>query len=344
MMKKIITKDNGIQLLRVISCLAIFFCHFGQRIELDKISTNLYNFTQLGGYGIGLFFVISGYLVCFSLQKEKSVTKFYKKKAIRILPLYFFSILYFFITETFIFKSVPIDPLNLGWLRYIFCLNAIIPSEGYFWSNIGITWTIPVFVIFYILAPFLVKFAKTTLKSTIVLVVSIIIALIISKFGNCWFMAFKYIPCFLMGIVIYNSKIEKRLFITLLVFQLFIFIIKFGDWNYYLAKFVPLLELFVVSSIFASVLLLSHEFKVKNKKAIKLLNFLDEHSYTLYLVHGITFCGFIDKLSVDSFGNYTIFIIFKFIIAFAITGVLIILIHKYIEKPVQNMLTKKFIR
>lgn len=149
--------DRGIQLLRILACLAVFICHFGQRLHFDKWSTNLYNFTQLGRYGVELFFVISGYLVCYSLSKNSSVLQFYKKRAIRILPLYYFCILYYFITETFIFRDVPTDPSGLGWLRYLFCLNGIVPSDGYFWSNIGITWTIPVFVLFYLIAPFLIN-------------------------------------------------------------------------------------------------------------------------------------------------------------------------------------------
>ncbi|MBQ9375118.1 MAG: acyltransferase [Ruminococcus sp.] len=149
--------DRGIQILRIIACLAVFFCHFGQRLKLGRFSANLLNFSQLGRYGVELFFVVSGYLVCFSLLNGKSAIQFYKKRIIRILPLYYFSILVFFITESFVFRDVPKDDMHLGWLRYIFCLNGIVPSEGYFWSNIGITWTIPVFLMFYILAPFFIR-------------------------------------------------------------------------------------------------------------------------------------------------------------------------------------------
>ena len=90
-------------------------------MSLSRLSTDLYAFSQLGRYGVELFFVISGYLACISLSSKQSVGVFYKKRAIRILPLYYFCIGYFFLMETFLFHSIPEDPLHLGWLRYIFC-------------------------------------------------------------------------------------------------------------------------------------------------------------------------------------------------------------------------------
>ena len=335
--------DRGIQILRIISCLAVFFCHFGQRLHINSILSDLYNFSQLGRFGVELFFVISGYLACFSLSNGKSISSFYKKRAIRILPLYYFCILYYFITETLVFKNIPEDAMHLGWLRYIFCLNGIVPSEGYFWSNIGITWTIPVFVVFYLIAPLVVKIAKSTWSSALVLVISIILSILIKDKGNGWFSAFTYMPCFIMGVVVYNAKKESRKFITLLGFQLFILLTKFCEWNRYFSKAIQISELFIISSIFASIVLLSHEVNINNKKSIKVLDFLDEHSYTLYLVHGITFCGIIDKFDVSAFGNIEIDVIFRLVISIIVTCTLTIIIHRFVEKPIQKFLTHKFL-
>ena len=306
-----------------------------------KISSDLYNFSQLGRFGVELFFVISGYLACFSLSNGKPILLFYKKRAIRILPLYYFCIVYYFITETLIFKSIPEDTMHLGWLRYIFCLNGIVPSEGYFWSNIGITWTIPVFVIFYLIAPLIVKIAKSTWSSAFVLVVSIGISIIIEVKGNGWFSAFTYMPCFIMGIVVYNAKNENRRFIAFLGFQLFILLSEFCKWNQYFSKTIQLCELFVISSIFASIVFLSHEVYINNEKIIKSIDFIDQHSYTLYLVHGITFCGIIDKCDVNAFGNIASMVVFRLTIAIIVTCALTIIIHRFVEKPMQKVLNHR---
>lgn len=323
--------NRGIQFLRILACLAVFICHFGQRLHLDKWSTNLYNFTQLGRYGVELFFVISGYLVCYSLSKNSSVLQFYKKRAIRILPLYYFCILYYFITETFIFRDVPTDSNGLGWLRYIFCLNGIVPSEGYFWSNIGITWTIPVFVLFYLIAPFLVKICRNVLSSSICLLVSIGLAILIKRELSGWLSGFLYLPCFMFGIVVFHAKKANKQFWTILGFQLFVFFLKWGEWQGHLLKITRYCDLYTVSSIFAAIVLLSNQIVVNKERITKVFDVLDEHSYTLYLVHGIVFCGILDKFHFNTW--------IRLFIAIVVTSLLTIAIHKFIEKPIQNKLS-----
>lgn len=323
--------DRGIQLLRILACLAVFICHFGQRLHFDKWSTNLYNFTQLGRYGVELFFVISGYLVCYSLSKNSSVLQFYKKRAIRILPLYYFCILYYFITETFIFRDVPTDPSGLGWLRYLFCLNGIVPSDGYFWSNIGITWTIPVFVLFYLIAPFLIKICRNVLSSSILLVVSIGLAILINRKLYGWLSGFIYLPCFMFGIVVFHAKKANKQFLTILGFQLFVFFLKWGEWQGHILKIAKYCDLYLVSSIFATIIILSNQIVVNKKQITKVFDVLDEHSYTLYLVHGIVFCGILDKIHFNTW--------IRLFIAIVVTSLLTIAIHKFIEKPIQNKLS-----
>lgn len=336
--------DRCIQFLRISACLAVFICHFGQRLAIDNISNNLYSVSQLGRYGVELFFVISGYLVCFSLKNRKSVIQFYKKRIIRIMPLYYFCILYYFLTETFIFRNIPNDSFNLGWLRYIFCLNGIVPSEGYFWSNIGITWTIPVFMLFYLVAPLLVRCAKSTFLSALMLGFSFVISILVKRYCGGWFSSITYLPCFIFGIFVFNAKNDKRRLFALLLFQLFVFGIEFCDWSGYLSKIVQHLDLYVVSAIFASIILFSEELVINNRKTIIITDLLDEYSYTLYLVHGLTFCGIIDKIGMDVFNNLVGAIAFRLFIAVFITGLLTFLIHRFYEKPIQKVLSKILLR
>ena len=298
---------------------------------MDRWSTNLYNFTQLGRYGVELFFVISGYLVCFSLSKNSSVLQFYKKRAIRILPLYYFCVLYYFITETFVFRDVPIDPNGLGWLRYIFCLNGIVPSEGYFWSNIGITWTIPVFIIFYLIAPLLLKICRNILSSSIFLIISIGLAVLISRMSSGWLSGFVYLPCFIFGIIVFYAKKDHKQLWTVLGFQLFVFFMKWGEWQGRVQKLTRFFDIYVVSSLFAVVILFSNQLEVNKKSIARFLDVLDEHSYTLYLVHGIVFCGVLDKFPINTW--------MRVLIAILCTGLLTLVVHRFVEKPIQNCLS-----
>ena len=73
-------------------CIAIIFPRF---LHKDVVSY-LEPFLRLGGVGVRVFFVISGFLITYLLISETeqtgtiNVIKFYKRRALRIWPLYFF--------------------------------------------------------------------------------------------------------------------------------------------------------------------------------------------------------------------------------------------------------------
>ena len=103
-------RSIGISLLRIFACFCVFMVHFGQRTMLTGIVRAI---TDKGQHGVRLFFVLSGYLACLSWYEQNrenpidkgSVFDYYKKRAIRLLPLYYFCIAYYFITETFFWKK-----------------------------------------------------------------------------------------------------------------------------------------------------------------------------------------------------------------------------------------------
>ena len=123
-------RNVSIQLLRVCACILVFVVHFGQRVGL---SGTLRLFTDFGRFGVQLFFLISGFLAAKAIcdNPEIDVKKYYLKRAIAILPLYYLVIFYYFITENILnhFVSViPPDDLGLGWFRYLFLLNGVLNS------------------------------------------------------------------------------------------------------------------------------------------------------------------------------------------------------------------------
>ena len=140
----------GISLLRIIACLGVFTVHFGQRLSLTGTLKQL---TSYGGYGVSLFFALSGYLACLTWYNRsfhemrflKKTGKYYIKRIVRLLPLYYLCILFFFVTETFVWKSIPKDNLKLYWIRYIIPINGLVPSDNDFWRHLGYTRTISIF-------------------------------------------------------------------------------------------------------------------------------------------------------------------------------------------------------
>ena len=91
-------------------------------------------------------------------------------------------------------------------------------------------------------------------------------------------------------------------------------------------------DIFVVSSLFAVMIMLSDSYSINNRYLLRVFDVLDEHSYTLYLVHGIVFCGIIDKFEVG--------LVLRVLIAVVGTAFLTWIVHKLYEKPVQSLLRK----
>ena len=115
----------GISICRVAACLLVFVVHAGQYMNLGGIARRI---TDFGQFGVHLFFIISGYLAIMSLASGRvtSILNYYKKRCLRLLPLYYLIILIFLIVDEFLLKSVPPDELGLGWFRYIFLLNGFV--------------------------------------------------------------------------------------------------------------------------------------------------------------------------------------------------------------------------
>lgn len=316
------SKDLSIQILRIIACFGVFLVHLGQRLNVSDI---IRNFTDFGAYGVEMFFIISGYLALLSLDKKNEKTlPYYKKRAIRILPLYFFVVLFFFITEYFIWGNIPIDDKGLGWLRYIFVLNGIIGSDTYFWSNLGITWTIPMFLLFYLIAPWIFKVVKKLWSSLILLALSLIIAFVYPKYANGNLLILSYLPCFFIGSVIYFSLKENKTELSLLIFALLSLFYFITNWS----------SDYAYSFIFAIIFIAFNKLNIKAKNNLftKIINVLDSYSFALYLGHGIIFCGIIDHLELSN--------LYNLLIAIFGTLTVTVILHNFIEKPCTSLLNR----
>jgi peptidoglycan/LPS O-acetylase OafA/YrhL len=93
--------------IRAIAALMIMFCHFFQILN-NKTAGFLFinKLANLGGTGVSLFFVLSGFLITRLLLKSKFDKKyflnFYVRRALRIFPLYYlFLTIYYFIYPYF---------------------------------------------------------------------------------------------------------------------------------------------------------------------------------------------------------------------------------------------------
>ena len=81
-------EDNRFDILRLIAAWLVLFSHcypLGGRPTSEPLASTL-GIDTLGGVGVAIFFVLSGYLVTLSLERSPNVVEFARRRALRIYP------------------------------------------------------------------------------------------------------------------------------------------------------------------------------------------------------------------------------------------------------------------
>ncbi|NJN75784.1 MAG: acyltransferase [Synechococcaceae cyanobacterium RL_1_2] len=77
----------SVQYMRAIAALLVVIGHAawkGEQYSYDPLF-----WFQIGGSGVDLFFIISGYIMCYTVDKKKiNLFNFIKARIVRIMPLY----------------------------------------------------------------------------------------------------------------------------------------------------------------------------------------------------------------------------------------------------------------
>lgn len=147
---------NNFNILRLALAILVFFAHWNI-LTSQKLSNPLFH---LSGYAVDMFFIVSGFLVFWSYDRDQNKKHFYIKRFFRIFPLYAFLIVFqtlFFIC----FSDGNIKDIIKYFVVNIFFLNFLSPSVGTIFSGLevnainGSLWTLKNEVVFYALVPFI---------------------------------------------------------------------------------------------------------------------------------------------------------------------------------------------
>jgi peptidoglycan/LPS O-acetylase OafA/YrhL len=145
-------------------------------------------FAGLGRIGVGIFFAISGYIICSGLNRERakhgqiSLIGFYVRRAFRILPPLVF---YIAVIWGFAYAGLVEPEAKHAIWALTFTCNRQIGCGGWLTAH---TWTLSVEEQFYLIIPVLFLLAGTYFRSVIIAVVLALpwlaIALYLAKFPN----------------------------------------------------------------------------------------------------------------------------------------------------------------
>jgi peptidoglycan/LPS O-acetylase OafA/YrhL len=175
---------SGLNGIRAIAALAVLFSHITIELAsfgldpyvLGRMSDGTPKATSLAGFGVSIFFVLSGFLITYLLLEEKKIRSinikhFYIRRVLRIWPLYY---LYFFISIlTLVVFDLPFEKQST--LYYIFLAANIPYIIGGAINFIAHYWSLGVEEQFYAFWPWIIKKSSAVLKVTVAICASLIL-------------------------------------------------------------------------------------------------------------------------------------------------------------------------
>ncbi|MFL5752820.1 MAG: acyltransferase family protein [Bacteroidia bacterium] len=306
--------------LRFFAFFGVFVYHCGYLFHSTFSPDNKYikflltAFFEQGKNGVSFFFVLSGFLISYLLLQEKrtgkiSIPDFYKRRALRIFPLYFLLIVIGFVV-------IPYVVLAWTGVRAVVCENAL--SFFFFVPNfneielhrqnlrsssvLSILWSIGVEEQFYLVWPFLIRFIRTALLPYLLLV------LFIGSFAfKCFYLDDKYmlfyhtlsvisdlaIGSFLAWLLLYHARVLT--FIKNMPSYLIAFIYLGGAMILVLHEVNYKIEgLRIIFPLFAGFVILEQvmaENSLVKMSRFKIISHLGKISYGMYMYHTLVIFG-----------------------------------------------------
>lgn len=331
---KFILKNNqrnfGIDLIRAISIWFVLLYHHG--INIPGL-----NFFGLGGLGVEIFFVVSGFLIGNILIRNlesdntiNSVIKFWKRRWFRILPLYYFVLLLRFILD-------PSIGYDIFW--FVFFLQSNFFEIDFF----AVSWSLVIEEWFYLIAPFVLFLLNKFNSKQTKLYLLIIFLLGVNLLRFFYFLKVKeydaissqfilrldslFIGVILVYLKLFYNKYYNRISnIRCFIFCFCLFIM----YLFFVTKYGNQLEFFICTFGFTLLSLLISgmiPYIERNVKSLflnsvsKFITITSVLTYSIYLSHPFVFYDFQN------------FIIDNFFVKISITYLISYLLYFIIELP-----------
>lgn len=322
-------RDYFADILRILAILMVLSVHI--RGYLAGVPDLINSVMGLGAYGVALYFLISGYFSYSSVRRHEHYGAYVKSRLLRILPMYYISLVLTFVFDVLIYKTASLD---WKWIFHIFFLNMFIPStEWAWWNSVNFFWTMPCFMAWYLLSPLIFKVCKNTERMAIATLMSACITPFLKKwmltfaceqFVNWNFFSLMY--DFLFGALAWYAIKENKKGRGLLYGAVITAVgLLLGNRSGF----------FVFGAFFYVVILGLNFIKIdwKHDTVNKIIVMLSSVTYSVYLFH-----YFILQICGECFGmipwivSYVFFVVCSFALGY--------LLWRFIEKPVGRDLKK----
>lgn len=299
-------------------------------------SFSLINF-NLGAFGVAIFFLISGFVISLSLEKQGG-GRFLLSRFFRIYPTYIFG---FSLTFFFVYLFVRNNGMDFPYSASDYIKQISLLRDWFLVPTIdGISWTLEMELKFYIVICIIHGIKKMNSArflvaiSTIMTCFNIIVKnridrllnnnMLLYKIAYVFSFSFVFLIFMFIGVCLYNFYKKhwdgkKTIVAIILLYVLFILSARTAPVAYEVTVTCYSLALI----LFVSCLLFSESFKYN-----KVLNFFGDISYPLYIVHGLNgymLLSVLDKQGVNPYLSSLITIVVSILLAS--------IIHILIENP-----------
>lgn len=321
-------------IMRIVAALMVFSIHLF--IFIPELPRALCDILSNGGYGVSVFFVISGFLIFESISRSKNLKEYYIKRVSRILPSYYAILLVGIIVWDILLNQMPQDTYGLGWIRYFLTLNTWVPSGEYdMWNNLWGLWTISCFAFFYLVVPLLKKLVNNFNKSAVFMVGMLPVTFVFSKVAEKIFASIgASVPnmlavdnpiyslnTFAMGICAWYAWKEKRTGDYLKIVA--VLITGLIGLNMYNRMLWGLLSALIMVTFI--------DWEIKNQRAVKLIKVVGRYSFCLYLVH-LPVLEIIDYMGINGVMFLALGIMLSVVAA--------VILYHCVEKPAAALIKK----
>ncbi len=269
---------------RFIAALSVVFFHyFYNGITNGKISTLEHTWfadiASYGHFGVQFFFIISGYVIFFSL-KDKGAAAFLKSRLKRLYPTYWFAIIF---TAFFIYLWGADTSITVTTKQILVNFTMLQNFVGV--SDVdGVYWTLFYEIIFYGLVFAILLFGnfKKLLAFLVAWPFLIIACSLIGKTFLIFNMYFIFFVIGAMFALIKNGNISRKVALFVLIVSSMV-----GFYHTYALSVQKEHNLFVVASIYSAILIFFTVLNVDRYREINLpfAKDLGGMTYPLYLIH-----------------------------------------------------------
>ena len=275
-------KIESITAIRGVAVLMVAICHFFSVTGLN-LTTSLLDpyLNNLGHMGVHLFFIVSGFVLPYSMYKSgysfSSLPRFLLRRVVRIEPPYLISIvlvLVCMLAKHLYGLQVNYEGGVIGVLSQVFYLNGILKLP---WVNV-VYWSLALEFQFYLLIGLIFVALKDKRNYVLALLLSLIATLRLLDQTAVWILG--YLPFFMigMGLCCYRlKKLNLGAFLLVLIISTVLL-----NYPYGLAENIDTL---LTISIFMLL------YFMENLGFPSWILFVGKISYSIYLVHNILVAG-----------------------------------------------------